>query len=313
MRALMLGSLTPMTARTVWRWLLAGHEVAEVWIDKQSGGVWRRRDRRLRWLAPPWSVTAATRRWGIPLREVGPPRRDPALVAAACRPDIDVIISSCFPFIVPEAILNHFGPRALNLHPALLPRYRGPCPMPAIAYDEALSASGVTLHVMSPELDEGDIVAQAPVAWPADGWFRTWEADLAEAFGNLAATVVPRFLRDEVAATAQTGTATYIRRLPTNALVLDTNIDERRARWLTGSLGRIMPLSVAIEDRLVAVAGEGVTSRPRGAMAPARFSRGGVEVDVADARLTLRPWGRLQRKKERVRELIALARRSVAA
>jgi methionyl-tRNA formyltransferase len=313
MRALLLGSLTPMTARTAWRWLAAGNELGEIWLDANTSGVWRRRDRRLRWLAPQWSLTAAARHRKSVVRFVGPLRRDPQLVQQACRANYDVVISSCFPFIVPTELLGCYGPRAVNLHPALLPRYRGPCPLPAIVFDEAFSASGVTLHVMSPQLDEGDIIAQQPVAWPQDGHFRTWEADLAEASGALVVEALPRFLRGELTATPQTGAASYVRGLPPRALVLDETIDERRARWLASSLGRIMPLTVQHAGQRLAIAGVGIASQPRRSSTPVRVGWRRVEVDLADARLSLRRWDRVIRRTERARELLALARRTLAA
>ena len=314
MRAIVLGSLIPLTARTIWRWLAAGHEIEEIWLGENGSGVWRRRDRRLGWLAPQWSVTAAARRFGIPLRTVGPLRKNPQLVRAGCRPHVDAVISSCFPYIVAPEMLAHYGERAVNLHPALLPRYRGPCPMTSIVFDEDFSASGVTLHVMGDKLDEGAIIAQRAMPWPADGWFRTWEADLAEAAGALAAEELPRFLAGQIAATPQTGPGSYLRSLPAGALQVDERIDERRARWLAGSLGRILPLTVQVEGRRIQIAGEGIErcdgGRPS-APAFARWRR--VEVDVADARLSLRRWDHWHKRKERLRELAALARRRLAA
>lgn len=60
-----------------------------------------------------------------------------------------------------------FGPRFLelfplggiNLHPSLLPRYRGPAPIPA-AIMNGDEATGVTIQRLAPEMDSGDILAQ---------------------------------------------------------------------------------------------------------------------------------------------------------
>ena len=144
------------------RLLAAGHEIEEVWIGENSSGVWRRRDRRLRWLAPTWSIAAAMRRWGVRVRRVGPLRRDPQLANDACRPHVDAVLASCFPFVVPERILAYYHGRICNLHPALLPRYRGPCPMPAILFDEALSSSGVWM----PHWPSWIGGSTRPVTWP---------------------------------------------------------------------------------------------------------------------------------------------------
>lgn len=312
MRVLVLGSLVPQTARTVWRLLAAGHEIEEVWIGENSSGVWRRRDRRLRWLAPTWSIAAAMRRCGVRVRRVGPLRRDPQLANDACRPHVDAVLASCFPYVVPERILAYYHGRICNLHPALLPRYRGPCPMPAILFDEALGSSGVTLHVMSPRCDEGDVLAQTAVGWPADGRYRTWEADLAEAAGLLAVEALPEYLAGKRSPTEQRGPASYVRSLPVAALALNEGVDARRAEWLTNSLGQVTPLAVGVPGCGVRVGRLLKSLGPPTGRPPALGLRT-VECDVADARLSLTRWTRWDRRVERVRELAALARRPLAA
>ncbi len=312
MRALILGSLVPQTARLVWRWLAAGHEIEEVWLGANPSGVWRRRDRRLRWLAPTWSLAAAVRRFGLRVRHVGPLRSDLQTTASGCRNTIDIVLGACFPHIVPAEMLHYYHGRAVNLHPSLLPRYAGPRPMPAMVFDEALDASGVTLHLMSAKLDAGDIIDQQPVAWPTDRWYRTWEADLADAGARLAVESLPRFIAGQLTAQPQSGPRHYVKRLPVGGLTLDRQIDERRARWLCGSLGQVMPLSIATDAGAVAV-GRVLASHPSPSGANPRIGWRRVECDFADARLALRRWDQLHRRGERFRELAALARRPMAA
>ena len=51
---------------------------------------------------------------------------------------------------------------AINVHPSLLPKYRGPNPyIQTILHGE--TQSGVTFHLMTPELDKGPILAQQKV------------------------------------------------------------------------------------------------------------------------------------------------------
>ena len=312
MRALILGSPVPQTARTVWRWLAAGHQIEELWCARSASGVWWRRDRRLRWLAPTWSLTAAVRRFGFRLRIVGPLRRDPRTVAEGLRPHVDVVLSSCFPYLVPAEMLEYYRDRACNLHPALLPRYRGTSPMPSMVFDEDLSASGVTLHLMASGFDDGDVIAQTPVAWPGDDWLRTWEADLSEAAGRLAVDAVPQFLEGRLPARPQAGAANYVRGLPPEGLVIDERIDQRRARWLGTTLGRIMPLAAPTPRGPIA-ASMVLSSQTRRDSRPAAVSWRRVECDVSDARLSVRRWSRAFLRVERARELAGLARRPLAA
>lgn len=312
MRALILGSPVPQTARTVWHWLAAGHQIDEVWCSHDASGAWWRRDRRFRWLAPTWSLTAAIRRFGLRVRTVGPLKRNPRTVAEGLRPHVDVVLASCFPYLVPEEMLAFYRDRVCNLHPALLPRYRGTSPMASMVFDEDLSASGMTLHLMSPRFDEGDVIGQEPVAWPGDDWFRTWEADLADAAGRLAAEMLPRFLAGRLSAAPQCGVANYVRGLPRRGLVLDEQIDQRRARWLGAALGRVMPLAAATSQGAIPVATVH-SSRTKGDRQPAAVGWRRVECDVADARLSVVRWTHSFRQVERIRELSALCRRPLAA
>ena len=312
MRLLVLGSLVPQTARTVWALLAAGHEIDQLWIGENASGVWRRRDRRLRWLAPTWSIEAATRRCGFRVRRVGPLQYDPALVADGCRPNVDAMLASCFPYLVPPSMLAFYAGRACNLHPALLPRYRGPAPMSAMVFDESLDASGVTLHLMAAKADAGDIIAQEPVPWPADGYYRTWEADLADECGRLAVNSLPRFLAGGMTPTPQHRQGRCIRRLSPHQWTVDAHMDERRARWLLGSLGRVAPLSVPTPNGPKKVC-RVLSAQAAATGRPPRVTLQRVECDVADARLSLLRWGRWQRSTDRLRELATLARRPLAA
>jgi len=71
----------------------------------------------------------------------------------------DVIITSCYPHKIPDSILSLAKMGAYNLHPSLLPLFRGPSPL-FWQFREGVDEFGVTLHRMSPEFDQGDIVAQ---------------------------------------------------------------------------------------------------------------------------------------------------------
>jgi hypothetical protein len=135
---------------------------------------------------------------------------------------------------------------------------------------------------------------------------------LADACGRLAAEALPQFLADRISATPQAGPTQYVRRLPPGALQIDERVDERRARWLAGSLGRITPLCVESPHGLTKI-GPVVAVRGKPSGAPPVVGPRCVECDVADARLSFRRWTRLRRGVERMSELAAMARRPLAA
>jgi len=92
----------------------------------------------------------------IPVYEVGR-LEDPR--ARALLNGLDFLVAACFPRLLPPGWLAapRFG--CLNLHPSLLPAYRGPFPV-----EDQLAAgetrTGVTLHLMDETADTGDLLLQ---------------------------------------------------------------------------------------------------------------------------------------------------------
>ncbi|HRQ15309.1 MAG TPA: formyltransferase family protein, partial [Promineifilum sp.] len=78
----------------------------------------------------------------------------------------DVAVVSCFTQRLPAALLSVPRHSFLNIHPSLLPAYRGPVPVFWQLRDGA--ETGVTVHYMDEGLDTGDIAAQAAVPLPDD-------------------------------------------------------------------------------------------------------------------------------------------------
>ena len=72
------------------------------------------------------------------------------------------LLSIGFPYLIPRDLLKLFQP-ALNVHPTLLPRYRGPTSGAYILLNNE-QESGSTVHHMTAEMDRGDIVLQSYVS-----------------------------------------------------------------------------------------------------------------------------------------------------
>jgi methionyl-tRNA formyltransferase len=98
----------------------------------------------------------------------------------------DGLLLAAYGQLVPPDLLD-VAPRVpLNVHPSLLPRHRGAAPVAStiLAGD---AEGGVTLMVMTPELDAGPIVAQWPVALTG----RETTPELEGQLARLAAEAVP--------------------------------------------------------------------------------------------------------------------------
>jgi methionyl-tRNA formyltransferase len=72
-----------------------------------------------------------------------------------------VLLSIGFPYLVPDDVLKLFT-LSLNVHPTLLPRYRGPTSGPYILMSNE-KESGSTVHLMEAGPDTGPIVLQRTV------------------------------------------------------------------------------------------------------------------------------------------------------
>ena len=73
--------------------------------------------------------------------------------------NLDFLIVHSLHFLLPQRMLDLPRLSCLNLHPSLLPAYRGPDPWFWQYFDE-LKTSGFTVHKMSPKEDAGDILSQ---------------------------------------------------------------------------------------------------------------------------------------------------------
>jgi phosphoribosylglycinamide formyltransferase-1 len=78
---------------------------------------------------------------------------------------IDFIILAGFLWLVPENIIEQYPGRIINIHPALLPRYGGKGMYGDSVHKAVLGnkdkESGITIHYVNKQYDEGDIVFQA--------------------------------------------------------------------------------------------------------------------------------------------------------
>jgi len=91
----------------------------------------------------------------------------------------DIVVVACFPRLLPPALLRLPGHGALNVHPSLLPAYRGPFPLFWVFHD-GIERAGVTVHLMDAGADTGDIVARRWLALPDGGAYADAERLCAE-------------------------------------------------------------------------------------------------------------------------------------
>lgn len=81
--------------------------------------------------------------------------------------NIDIICLAGFMRILTAEFVEKWNGRMLNIHPSLLPAYRG-LHTHARALADGATTAGCTVHYVVPELDAGPIIAQAEVPVLAD-------------------------------------------------------------------------------------------------------------------------------------------------
>lgn len=81
------------------------------------------------------------------------------------RLDIDLIVLAGFLWKVPDAIIDAYPDRVINIHPALLPSYGGKGMYGMKVHEAVIAAgekeSGITIHHVNNHYDEGAIIFQA--------------------------------------------------------------------------------------------------------------------------------------------------------
>ena len=87
---------------------------------------------------------------------------DAALAAAIDGYAPDLVVLAGFMRILTAGFVQHYSGRMLNIHPSLLPAFPG-LHTHQRAIDAGCKVAGSTVHVVTPELDHGPIVAQAVV------------------------------------------------------------------------------------------------------------------------------------------------------
>ncbi|MEW5987608.1 MAG: formyltransferase family protein [Chloroflexota bacterium] len=192
LRVLYLGLWGGFSARPLLALLAAGMEVCGVVVPAASG------DQRpihpllptpspstLPIVNPRLNPTVVHLAWQrqIPVWEVGRPGAPETLATlGGLRPDVGCV--ACFSLRLLPALLALPPLGFLNVHPSLLPAYRGPAPL-FWAFRQGEITTGVTVHFMDEGLDTGDVAMQASIPLPDGISGPAAEAQCATAGGEL--------------------------------------------------------------------------------------------------------------------------------
>jgi methionyl-tRNA formyltransferase len=158
----------------------------------------------------PTDVAVAARGLSNALRERGKPvfavlkydhpGAEARETSAALKPDL--LVSFAYGRIFGPKFLGLFPRGGINIHPSLLPRYRGPTPVQAAILNRD-AETGISIQRLAPGMDSGDILVQE--RFPLSG--RETTASLSETIAGKSAVLLAALIRalhtGDLAGTAQ--------------------------------------------------------------------------------------------------------------
>lgn len=87
---------------------------------------------------------------------------DAAMTEAITPYNVDLLCLAGFMRILGDAFVEHWKDRLINIHPSLLPSFKG-LDVQQRAIDAGVRFSGCTVHYVRPDMDTGPIIVQAAV------------------------------------------------------------------------------------------------------------------------------------------------------
>lgn len=187
-----------------------------------------------RGLAPrPSPMHAAASRHGLAVRTPAT-LKDMAVQAEFAAVDADAAVVAAYGLLLPRPILEATRLGCLNVHPSLLPRWRGAAPV-ARAIEAGDATTGVMIMAMTEGLDSGPILAGEEAPVPPDATTASLEPELALRGARLLVATLDALARGEAKPRPQPSDGvTYARKLTREEGRVDWNdpadLIERRVR-----------------------------------------------------------------------------------
>jgi len=110
---------------------------------------------------------------------------------------IDFVVLAGYMRLLSIYFIQQYPDRILNIHPSLLPAFRG---MRAIkdAFDYGAKVTGVTVHIVVKEMDDGPIILQEPVRVDPRDSLETLEAKIHQTEHRVYPQAIDLFVRGKL-------------------------------------------------------------------------------------------------------------------
>jgi methionyl-tRNA formyltransferase len=203
LRVVFMGS-PPFALPSLHAILEAGHDVSLVITQPpQPAGRGRR-------LAEP-AVAREAARLGVPVFQPERVRR-PGAIERIRQERPEAILIAAYGQLLPRPLLDIPPLGVINVHPSLLPRHRGPSPIPAaiLAGDDI---TGVSIMLVDEGMDSGPVLARAEIPISDADDAATLAPRLAEIGAALLVETLPRWAEGELTPRPQDGAEATVSRL----------------------------------------------------------------------------------------------------
>ena len=110
---------------------------------------------------------------------------------------IDLIVLAGYMFLLTPLLIGEYKDRILNIHPALLPSFKGTHGIKD-AFEYGVKISGVTVHFVYGELDNGPIIMQVPVFIGQDETLEKFEEKIHKVEHKIYPQAVKLFCEDKL-------------------------------------------------------------------------------------------------------------------
>lgn len=112
--------------------------------------------------------------------------------------DYDLFIVAAYGKIIPRDIINAPKYGTINVHPSILPKYRGPSPIQYFILSGE-EETGVTIMLIDEEVDHGPIIRSEKLKMQSEKLnFKRLEDKLAELGGEILVEVMPEWINGEI-------------------------------------------------------------------------------------------------------------------
>lgn len=131
----------------------------------------------------------------IPVEQPEKLDEDATKKLATYKPDLIIVVA--YGKLLPKRVLGIPGFGCINVHPSLLPKFRGPSPIQnALLHGD--QETGTTLMLLDEGMDSGDIIAQEKITISPDEISPILSKRLADLSASLLVQTLPKFVGREI-------------------------------------------------------------------------------------------------------------------